>query len=325
MNRYIYSLGLIAFGLIFGQAIRALVNKEIIKPSVPTDKYIKTIQSIALLGLNPIITLGAFWAVRINDIRLIALPILGISSLALGGILGLIASRALHLSRKQTGSMFVTGSFSNTSSFGGLICYVFLGETSYAFVSMYRLFEEFMFYVIGFPIAKLYGDKDKTDDSRRKSLIKLILDPYIMASFFSIIIGSSLNLSGIARLEAYKMLNDILIPLTSLLLVISVGYNMRVSAVGGYLRECLAIASIKFLFVPVFITGIAYLLGIQAAYNGLIFKVIMILSSMPPAFNALIPPQIYNLDKDLANSCWLFGTGALVITLPILFMVQRFL
>jgi predicted permease len=42
---------------------------------------------------------------------------------------------------------------------------------------------------------------------------------------------------------------------------------------------------------------------------------------MPVAFNALIPPSIYDLDLDLANSCWFFTTAALVIVLPMLLLV----
>jgi predicted permease len=50
-------------------------------------------------------------------------------------------------------------------------------------------------------------------------------------------------------------------------------------------------------------------------------KVVIILSSMPVAFNALIPPSIYDLDLDLANSCWFFTTALLIIILPLLLIV----
>jgi hypothetical protein len=42
---------------------------------------------------------------------------------------------------------------------------------------------------------------------------------------------------------------------------------------------------------------------------------------MPVAFNALIPPSLYDLDLDLANSCWFFTTAMLVVELPMLLMV----
>jgi len=42
---------------------------------------------------------------------------------------------------------------------------------------------------------------------------------------------------------------------------------------------------------------------------------------MPVAFNALIPPSIYDLDLDLANSCWFFTTALLIIILPLLLIL----
>ena len=63
----------------------------------------------------------------------------------------------------------------------------------------------------------------------------------------------------------------------------------------------------------------AYLFGMHLMDDGLAFKVVLILSSMPVAFNALVAASIYDLDLDLANSCWIVTTGALVIILPWLY------
>ena len=70
--------------------------------------------------------------------------------------------------------------------------------------------------------------------------------------------------------------------------------------------------------MPILATSLAYMIGFGNIDNGLPLKVVMILSSMPVAFNALIPPSIYDLDLDLANSCWFFTTALLIIVLPIL-------
>jgi predicted permease len=72
-------------------------------------------------------------------------------------------------------------------------------------------------------------------------------------------------------------------------------------------------------------TCVAYLIGYGAIDNGLPLKVVMILSAMPVAFNALIPPSIFDLDLDLANSCWFFTTSLLIIVLPVLlFLTSAF-
>lgn len=63
----------------------------------------------------------------------------------------------------------------------------------------------------------------------------------------------------------------------------------------------------------------------RSLQDGLVLRVVIILSAMPSAFNSLIPPQIFNLDTDMANSCWLFCTGMLIIVVPVLFIVQGFI
>ena len=96
---------------------------------------------------------------------------------------------------------------------------------------------------------------------------------------------------------------------------------MKFRKMGAYLRECLSISLIKFILVPVLVCLPAYFLGYGSIQNGLPLKVVLILSSMPVAFNALIPPSIYNLDLDLANSCWCLTTAMLVVILPAQMMI----
>ena len=89
-----------------------------------------------------------------------------------------------------------------------------------------------------------------------------------------------------------------------------------------YIKECVSVSIIKFALEPVSITSLAYLIGFGKIDGGLPLKVVIILSSMPVAFNALIPPSIYDLDLDLANSCWFFPTALLVVVLPALFSLS---
>jgi len=320
MMKFLYSIGLIFCGLLLGQGIRKRVDTESIKADVPVEKYIRFIQKFAILGINPIITLGAFWGVGITNIRFIALPVLGIIAITIGGILGYLVSKQMKHGRKQTGSMFVSSSFTNIGNFGGLICFAFFGELSYAFVSMYKMFEEILYFMVGYPIAKLHGDHD--DNNKTKNpVLRIITDPFIYVYFISITIGLGLNVSGYVRPSIYQNINEILIPLSSILLITSVGFYMKIRAIGSYLKECMAIASIKFIIMPIVIVSIAYLMGLRSISDGLLFKVVIVLSAMPPAFNSLIPPQIYGLDVDLANSSWLFSTGLLIVVVPILYYI----
>ena len=96
---------------------------------------------------------------------------------------------------------------------------------------------------------------------------------------------------------------------------------MKFGKVKNYIKESIAISIIKFVLVPSIISTIAFFLGYGKMGEGLPLKVVIILSSMPVAFSALIPASMYDLNLDLANSCWLVTTLSLIVILPLLFYI----
>jgi len=156
--------------------------------------------------------------------------------------------------------------------------------------------------------------------TRLKSLLR---DPFILTAVSSLIIGASLNLSGLERPAFYGLANAVFVPLATILLLTSIGMALRFSRVGNYLRESVSVSLIKFILVPSLIFLPAWSLGFGDMEEALPLKVVIILSSMPVAFNALIPPSIYDLDLDLANSCWFVTTALLILVLPVLLLVLR--
>ena len=102
-----------------------------------------------------------------------------------------------------------------------------------------------------------------------------------------------------------------------MLLLISIGMAMKFSKMKKYIKPAVLVSLIKFLMVPFVTTGIAFLLGFGKIDNGLPLKVILILSSMPVGFTALVPPSIYDLDIDLANTAWMMTVALLVLVIPL--------
>jgi hypothetical protein len=139
----------------------------------------------------------------------------------------------------------------------------------------------------------------------------------------SIIIGGLLNFSGVDRPEFYATIIAGFVPLMTIMLLTSIGLALRFRRVREYLRECVSLSIIKFIFIPIMATSLAYMMGYIEIDNGLPLKVVVILSCMPVAFTALIPASLYDLDLDLANSCWFFTTALLVIVLPILLVLIK--
>ena len=214
--------------------------------------------------------------------------------------------------------MFCCGFFTNIGSIGGLITFVFLGEKGYAFVAVFKLIEELVYYGIGFPAARLYS-AERAAGGTGSLLLRLIRDPFLLVSLGSLFAGTCLNLSGIPRPLFFSRLNTVLIPLSTVILLATIGMAMSFGKTARYLKESLAIWGVKFLIVPAACTSLAALGGLGSVADGLPLKTTLILSSMPTAFTALVPPSLYGLDLDLANSCWLVTTLGLVVTLPVLY------
>lgn len=321
MSKFIYSFSLILFGLFLGYGIQVLVNSGRITLAMTTDQLRKLLQRIALLFLNPVAIIGAVWAVNMESGRIAALPFVGLFALVAGGVLSLGFARLLKLEPRKKGAMFCCGSFTNIGSIGALICFVFLGEAGFALVPIYKLFEEVSYYSIGFPIARLYAGSDIADSTVSDRLKGLARDPFIIVAVSSIVIGGILNWSDLPRPGFYKSLISIFVPLGTIMLLASIGLALRFRRVRDYMPESAAVAGIKFLIVPVCATTLAYIIGFGHIDGGLPLKVVIVLSAMPVAFNALIPPSIYDLDLDLANSCWFVTTALLIVVLPLLLLV----
>jgi predicted permease len=320
MSKFIYSLGIILFGLSLGYVVRLLSERAGFPLPVPVDRVRKSLQRAALLFVNPVAVAGAVWIVNIESVRLAALPFIGLFAILAGGLFALALARFLHLGPKKTGAMICCGSFTNMGSIGTLVCFVFLGEAGFALVPIYRLFEELCYYSIGFPIAKYYsGSRENGRGSER--IRALSRDPFILVALGSILLGGLLNMAGIQRPEIFRSIVSVFVPLSTVMLLVSIGLALRLRRVRDYLKECVSVSLIKFVLVPGSSVSLAALVGFGSMDGGLPLMVVLILSCMPVAFTALIPPSIYDLDLDLANSCWFFTTSLLVVILPLLLLI----
>ncbi len=320
VTKILTSFSVILAGLAVGYAVQVLAARGLIRLPVAVDTLRKGLQRAALLFLNPVAVAGATWIVTIRDPAVAALPLVGLFAIVSGGALALGAARLLSLPPKKTGAFFCCGSFTNIGSIGALVCYLYLGEPGFALVPVYKIFEELSYYSTGFPIAKHYSGS-AVAEGRWDRVKGLARDPLILVSVSALLVGGALNASGLERPAIYGTVNAVFIPLTTFLLLVSVGLALRFRRVGDYLREAAAVAAIKFAAVPALTCLLALALGFGAIDGGLPLKVVLILSSMPVAFNALIPPSIYDLDLDLANSCWFVTTALLVVVLPALLIV----
>lgn len=321
MERLVFSFSVIFAGLGLGYGMQALARREVLRLPLPLDALRVWLQKISLLFFMPVAFLGAIWVVRLESARLAAMPFVGMFALLSGGALGLWAAHLLKVPRRQTGVLYGCGSFTNLGAIGGLVCFVFLGEKAFALVTVYKLLEEFTYFGVGFPIIKHFSRMESGGADVWGRIRGVLTDRFFMVAMAAIGGGALLNVAGVPRPAFYEHIIAVFIPVGTILLLCSIGLALRFGRLRTYLPESLAVAAIKFLIIPILVVGIGGLLGYGRIDEGLPLKVLLILSSMPVAFVALIPPSIYDLDLDLANSCWLLTTLGLVVVLPLLYLL----
>ena len=315
MGKFLFSLVIIVGAMVAGQAFHLGIRGT--KARARTDSVMDKIRGAIVLFVTPVISLGAFWIVDFSNWSLVSLPFIGAATLGIGVLLSIAASKALKHNKLQTGSYFCCGSAANSGTVGGLLCFAFFGEAGFSMMVMYCLLFTPFLYFVSFPGAAYYSGKHTS-----KGFIKRLLsDKLIIIFLATMIAGFALNLFGVPRPAFYSTINEYLIPVSSFFLVMSLGYTMRFSKIKHYPKEIIIMLIIKYILTPAFAIAVALLLGLQHYGNGMLFKSLIILSAMPVGFNALIPINIYGLDLDLGNSCWIVSTLFLVVIVPLLYLV----
>ena len=322
MDKLLFSLGVICFGLALGYAIQVITRKGYQPPGLDLDRLRKNLQKIGIWGFMSVSFTGAIWGLKLDDPRLAALPALGVAGLLAGGFLGLGAARLLGLGRLKTGTMFICGFFTNLGSVGGLICYVFMGEDGLALLMLYRIFEAVFYYTVGFSAAKYYSSEG-ANDGLKSRLKKVFTDPFPLVALSVIVVGAGLNLAGVPRPRFLEKVIAFCVPVGTTILLASIGMAMRFSRISAYTKEYLAISAIKFILTPALVGAAAYLIGYGDINMGLPLKVVLVAASMPVAFNALVAASLYDLELDMANTCWFVSTVALFLVVPWLYFLTN--
>lgn len=323
MDKLIFSFTLIVLGVCCGYLFRQLADNGRVTVSFGLDELRRMVQKVIFFFLNPVAVVGATWIAKLEDISLLALPVLCVCSLGLGGLMAYVLAKCFGMDRKKTGAYICSGTFTNIGALGALFCFLFLGEPGFALIPIYKLFEEFLYFAYVFPLAKSFAIEKPEKLSLLQRLRIVFFDPFVAVSIVSIGVGLILNISGIPRPTYFTAVNSVFIPAIVFLLLFNIGLGMQFSGLRGNIWPALSISAAKLIVAPIIITSLGYLAGLHLIDGGMPLKVVLILSAMPVGFLSVIPPGLYGLDLDLANACWLICNSLLIIQVPLLLYLMN--
>lgn len=314
MLKMVLSFGIIIAGVFAGQILRKWHSTKDVVSKKKIEKTTNTIRVVAFFVLNPIIMVNSYWVIDFSNISIFMLPLICVLVLALNGGIGLLVSKKLKHSCEQRSAMFAGSTFSNLGTIGGLITFSFFGEKAFAIAAMFILFESFYNYLLAYPIVKSLGEGQKGLQGRIKDLLK---DPSIIVYVSAVFVGVALNISPLSRPQFMSLYNEYMIPIVSFLLIGTIAFTMDLGKTKTFFKEGIAIICLKFLVAPVIGVSLALLFGLQDIEQGLVVKVVAIMTLVPCGFNAIVVPTVYKADRDVANTVWMFSMLALAIVVPL--------
>ncbi|MFQ3619372.1 MAG: hypothetical protein SNJ78_00365 [Spirochaetales bacterium] len=287
-----------------------LLQKRLAKPNVLSD----WLKQISVMLLLPIAAINSLWGFAPASGSLALLSLLGAASIGLGALAALLCIRLFHIEPYKAGSLFTSSMFYNISALAAFIAFVMYGEEGFAYIQIYALFEQPLYYTLGFPLSHAIS---RADLRSFRFHPKVLLEKKVaLFPLGAVLIGTVLRVSGLPRPEAFYALSHILVPIITIFFGFAIGLTLKISAVGRYKREILLVHGIKFLFIPACLIPLGIALGFGAIRGGLPLKSLVIVSFSPVAFLAAIPPSLYGFDVDLANSTWLTTTLTYMLLLP---------
>ena len=316
---------LLTFLIIFaslgaGYGVQQAVRRGSLRLPGDMDTLRLRLLRAAMFVCLPASAMLSLWGLAAPSAHLLWLPVLGVCAWGTGGALGILASRRLGISREQTGSMFCCGALTNIGAVGGLVCSLFLGEQTIALVALYRMCEEVLFFSVICPVARSFGHTGDAGFAPRSLLRRLAQDKALLLVVGALGLGIGLNAAGVPRFSGAGWLASAFMVAATVCFLTGIGLGLQLSRLHGYTRQWLHIAAIKFCIQPLWITALAFLMGLGGVDGGLPLKVAFILAAMPVAMNALAPPALFGLDLDLANACWVWTTLSLVVVLPVILL-----
>ena len=276
---------------------------------VLTESRASRLVRFIVMGPSPIVLCLSFWQMDLYRPEPWLLPFLG--ALASGATLlpAFLVARRAKLSNPQTGSFLTCAFFSNLGYLGAFTAFALFGEVGYGLCMLYLVFFTPCFYTLGFSIASHYGRAAAPSGFGATSDSELRLYPFI-----GMVIGALLSLARVSRPMPLEWLNHALIPLNTAVYLIAVGSQLTFDSPHPWLRPCLAMSGLKFLYMPL----VAWLLLSLFKIQGLPRLIVLLQASTPVAVSPLVLPLLFGLDRKLANALWLFTT---LVAIPWLLLV----
>lgn len=259
---------------------------------------------LVVTKLSPCVLCLSFWRLEITDRSLWILPVLGCIVSVTALLPAWAYARLAQLSAPQTGSMLTCALVSNLGFLGAFTAFALHGEVAYGLAMWYLVYFSPCFYVVGFALAKRFGQQ--VSASGQASFLS---DQLRLLPLLGLLLGLVLSVTRVPRPAIFESINRALIPLDTAMYLAAIGSQLTWEPIGRWRMPCAVMSVIKFVYSPLIAWALVQLGHVQ----GLPRFIVLLQAAMPVAISPLMLPMLFGLDRRLSNALWLFTT---VLAIP---------
>ena len=271
---------------------------------VLTEARARQLIRFIVRALTPIILWLSFWRLNLTDIRPFLLPLIGMVVAVASLLPAWGYCRLARFTRPQTGSFLTCACFSNLGFLGAFIAFALYGEQGYGLSMLYLVFFSPCFYLLGFSLAKRFGQHPGGASSSETFAEQLRLYP-----FLGLLLGVGCSVAKAPRPTWCEGINYVLIPIDTALYLMAIGSHLRVALPRRWGNAYLAMGAIKCWYSPLVGWALVWLWHLE----GLPRFIVLLQTSMPTAVSALMLPILFGLDRELSSALWVSST---VLAIP---------
>ncbi|NQT52941.1 AEC family transporter [bacterium] len=281
----------------------------------------KPISRAVLVTFEAFVCLMGAWHLDVSEPgRALLVPLIGAAvTLGLLGA-GLLVAPLFHHQPRQRGAFLVCALMSNIGmSLGGFLCYAMFGMPGQSLAVTYMAHFLPVALLVGMMIATYHTTGAHT--TVRATVGSMARNPVVMAPLVCLVAGLALNIAGARSAPWLSTANGVAVYLVVLLHSFAIGLTLRLRRLATYWREAAALVGVKFVFGPLWGVALVWMLGQWGAFDGLLWRVVLIEGAMPVAIFATIVCNLFDLDRDLANTTWVITTFACAALIPVLYVL----
>lgn len=286
------------------------------------ERLAKKIMTAVLVTFNWLIALFVIWRMQLSR-QLIWLPIVGLCLMLTSTALSIGLFSFLKLDRRSQLTLILAGGLSNIGYTGGaFVCYALFGAVGLALANIYLLLYLPTLYLVFLPLLKVRELRLK--DSNAAFTLSQVLDPRCLA-IPAVITAIILNLTNVKPPDFVSKFHiiDAFVYIASSLSFFAIGLRVKLSRLKNYINLYFPLAAVKFILTPAAAFLIIWLLALTGRnLDGLVEKVIIVLSATPSAVLMVTMSNVFDLDGPLASALWVVTMATfVVIVVPVLFFV----